>query len=107
ESAAAGVDHGRLVLLQRFIRDQRRRPWTRERTDVFSRWQVVRLGCTGDAADAIRGRSPEMTRRRRPLRALLRFFDRALLGPILGVGAFIIERRVVRAMKAAPPKGAS
>src|SRR5439155_123433 len=62
---------------------------------------------SGDAADAIRGRSPEMTRRRRPLRALLRFFDRALLGPILGVGAFIIERRVVRAMKAAPPKGAS
>lgn len=45
--------------------------------------------------------------RRRPIRALLHFLDRALLGPIMSVGAFIIERRVVRAMKAAPPKGAS
>jgi len=39
------------------------------------------------------------------LRALLRFMDRALLGPVMSAGAFIIERRVVRAMKAAPPKG--
>lgn len=45
--------------------------------------------------------------RRRTLRALLRFVDRALLGPVMSAGAFIIERRVVRAMKAAPPKGTS
>ncbi len=43
-------------------------------------------------------------RRPRPLRALFRFMDRALLGPVMTVGAFFIERRVVRAMKAAPPK---
>jgi hypothetical protein len=46
-------------------------------------------------------------RRPRPLRALLRFVDRALLGPVMSAGAFIIERRVVRAMKAAPPKAAT
>jgi hypothetical protein len=46
-------------------------------------------------------------KRPRPLRAFLRLMDRALLGPVMSAGAFIIERRVVRAMKAAPPKGAS
>lgn len=46
-------------------------------------------------------------KRPHPVRALLRFIDRALLGPVMSAGAFIIERRVVRAMKAAPPKGAS
>ena len=46
-------------------------------------------------------------RRPRPVRALLRFLDRALLGPIMSFGGFIIERRVVRAMKAAPPKSAA
>jgi len=46
-------------------------------------------------------------KRPRPLHALLRFMDRALLGPVMSAGAFIIERRVVRVMKAAPPKGAN
>jgi hypothetical protein len=46
-------------------------------------------------------------KRPRPLRALLRLLDRALLGPVMSIGAFFIERRVVRAMKAAPPKGAN
>ncbi|HLW18498.1 MAG TPA: hypothetical protein VKV69_14170 [Actinomycetota bacterium] len=46
-------------------------------------------------------------RRPRPIRALLRFLDHALLGPVMSAGAFIIERRVVRTMKAAPPKGAN
>ena len=45
-------------------------------------------------------------KRVRPVRALLRWLDRALLGPVMSVGGFIIERRVVRAMKAAPPKTA-
>jgi hypothetical protein len=42
-------------------------------------------------------------RRRRPLRALLRALDRALLGPVMSAGAFIVERRVVRAIKNQPP----
>ena len=41
-------------------------------------------------------------RRKRPLRALLRALDRALLGPVMSAGAFIIERRVVRAIKSKP-----
>jgi hypothetical protein len=42
-------------------------------------------------------------RRRRPLRAMLRALDRALLGPVMSAGAFIVERRVVRAIKNQPP----
>ncbi|TML80128.1 MAG: hypothetical protein E6G04_03785 [Actinobacteria bacterium] len=41
-------------------------------------------------------------KRRRPLRALLRALDRALLGPVMSAGAFIVERRVVRAIKNKP-----
>jgi hypothetical protein len=38
------------------------------------------------------------------LRALGRALDRMLLGPIMTVGAFIIERRVVRAIKNKPAR---
>ncbi|HJT38157.1 MAG TPA: hypothetical protein VJ818_07005 [Actinomycetota bacterium] len=39
---------------------------------------------------------------KRTLRRMLRALDRVLLGPIMSVGAFIIERRVVRAIKEKP-----
>lgn len=35
----------------------------------------------------------------RPMRAVLRALDRVLLGPIMSLGALIIERRLVGAVK--------
>jgi hypothetical protein len=37
-------------------------------------------------------------------RRSLRMIDRALLAPIMSIGAFAIERRVVRAMKEKPAR---